>query len=799
MRPAQANVLEELIIQPGKADNVVRIRFNARIHLVRFAAADNSSAVQVYFEIVQGSEQELSVVESLRSKPLGSLPGINVSFPPQADVRQKRMLIKFTRRAEVVVRAGPDDRSLDVVFEDAGKKAVKDARRYVVRLMASPDKDALASRAVPARFADFDVFTSRQTVNGTVQHELYLGYLPTAKDAERLRQQLLARFPEATVVDLAGRKLATLGTVAEKPVAPPATEMTAAPALPGAIPEVEEQAVSLMKQGKAALEAGNSEQAVNLLNQLLFLPPNSQSQEGQELIGVARERNGELAKAKTEYELYLKLFPEGDGAVRVKKRLAELAAMPDAAARERDAAARPAAPPRLLKTVNGSLSQTYYGGQSRTQTAFNTPGTIDQSTISSIDQSLLVTNLDVSGRYRDAKADQRIVLRDTYNWSFLDESPSRNRLNALYYEYRGLDNSFSARVGRQSGYSGGLPNRFDGALLGYGFMPKLKFNVVAGVPVEFPEVESGRSFWGVSLDAENLGGRWSGNVFFIDQWVDGITDRRATGGEVRYFDDKRSLYSLVDYDISYDIVNIAMLQGTWQTAGQTTFSLLLDRRRAPTLTTNNALYYSGVTAMVPVPTTIEQLLASFSEDQIRSWALDATSVAKQGQFSVTTPLSGNWQLGADFGVTSIGALPQVTLDDGTVLDPSPATGNIYTYALRGIGTNLFSGRDLHVVSLSYTDAPEATPAFSGTQLAYNNTTFLGDKWVLEPSLKYYRQHTDPSTDLTRWTPGIRMSYRVRENFSLDGEYIYEHSTTTTPDSRDVAQTHYLSVGYRWDF
>lgn len=794
IQPATANVLEELLVQPGKSDNVVRIRFNARIHFVRYAAAENSSAVQVFFQIVEGKEQQLRVEESLRSRPLASLPGLAVSFPPQLDTQTKRLLIKFTRRAEVSIRPGPDDRSLDIVFEDAGKSAVKESNRYAVRLLASADKNALGSKVVPARFADFDLFTSQRTTNGKTQYELHLGYLPTAAAAEKMRRQLLNRFPDATVVDLASRKQKTLGAVAEKPAQ--AEAIPAAPAAAGAIPEVEEQAANLMKQASAALDSGNNEQAVSLFNQLLFLPPNTHSQEGQELIGLARERNGELAKAKTEYELYLKLFPEGDGAARVRQRLA---ALPQVVPGTRDVAARAAAATRVVKTVSGSLSQNYYGGQSRVQTAFSTPTTVDKSSISSVDQSLLVTNVDLSGRYRDARADQRIVLRNTHSHSFLDSNPSRNRLTSAYYDYKGLQNNFGARIGRQSGYSGGLPNRFDGALIGYGFMPKFKLNLAAGLPVEFPAIESDRKFWGISLDAESLAGRWSGNAFFVDQWVDDISDRRAAGGEIRYFDERRSLYTLVDYDVSYDIVNIAMLQGSWQTAGQTTFNLLLDRRRAPTLSTNNALYNSAVTAMTPTPVTIRQLLNTFSEDQVRALAQDATAVAYQAQFGVTTPLNATWQLGADLGVTNIGALPQVTLDDGTVINPSPATGNIYNYALRAIGTNLFSGRDIHVFSLSYTRASESTPAFDGIQAAYNNTTYLGDKWSLEPSLKYYRQKTDPSTDLTRLTPGIRISYRIKETLSLDAEYIYEHATTTSPGSEDISQTHYFSVGYRWDF
>lgn len=797
MQPALANVMEELQVQPGQADNIVRIKFNARIHFIRQAAAENGSAALVYFRIIEGSELQLKVEERLRARAAAALPGVTVSFSPQPGTQVKKLLIKFSKRTEATVKAGPDDRSLDIVFKDAGKTAVTDSRRYAVRLLSSPSKEALGSKAVPARFADFDVFTSQHTEDGKIVYELYLGYLPDAAAAGKLRSQLLSMFPDATVVDMVSRKQQTLGVVARKP-APAEAQPLPLPE-PAPIAEVEEQAASLMKQAKAALEAGNAEQAVNLLNQLLFLPPNAQSQEGQELIGVARERNGELAKAKAEYELYLKLFPESEAAPRIRERLAALNTQLQAAPGVPEAAPKRVAESKITKTFGGSLSQYYYGGQSQTQTAFSTPTTVDKSTISSVDQSALVTNIDLNGRYRDANADHRLVFRDTHTWSFLDSVPTRNRLTAAYYDYKGLQNHLNARLGRQSGYGSGLPNRFDGAVLGYGFMPNYKVNLAAGLPVEFPSLDSDRWFWGLSLDAENVAGRWSGNAFFLEQQVDGILDRRAIGGEVRYFDERRSLYSLVDYDISYDILNIAMLQGSWQTAGRTTFNLLLDRRRAPTLSTHNALYNSVVTAMVPVPTRIQQLLAVRTEDQIRALAEDATAIATQAQFGLTTPINPTWQLGADIGLTNIGALPQVTLDDGTVLNPSPATGNIMNYALRMIGTNLFSGRDINVFSLAYTDAPESTPSFSGVQLAYNNTTYLGDKWSLEPSIRYYHQQTDPSTELARWTPGVRMSYRIRESVSLDGEYIYEHATTESPGTQDISRTHYFSLGYRWDF
>ena len=121
---------------------------------------------------------------------------------------------------------------------------------------------------------------------------------------------------------------------------------------------------------------------------------------------------GELAKAKAEFELYLKLYPDAPGAARVRQRLATLTAMPEES---------PAATIRReAPSYWGSVSQYYYGGQSRTQTTttITTPATgattIDTARLSGTDQSQLITNVDLTARFRDATWDNRVVVRDSY-------------------------------------------------------------------------------------------------------------------------------------------------------------------------------------------------------------------------------------------------------------------------------------------------------------------------------------------------------------------------------------------------
>jgi len=95
----------------------------------------------------------------------------------------------------------------------------------------------------------------------------------------------------------------------------------------------------LLAQARAVMDKGDLEQAVGLFNQLLNLPPNVASQDGQELIGVARARLGDVTRARAEFELYLKLYPTGPGAQRVQRELERLGAGAPADRRVRRAAA----------------------------------------------------------------------------------------------------------------------------------------------------------------------------------------------------------------------------------------------------------------------------------------------------------------------------------------------------------------------------------------------------------------------------------------------------------------------------
>jgi hypothetical protein len=98
--------------------------------------------------------------------------------------------------------------------------------------------------------------------------------------------------------------------------------------------------------------------------------------------------------------------------------------------------------------------------------------------------------------------------------------------------------------------------RFDGVQAGYAFKPKWKLNAVAGVPTD-TLLDSRRTFYGVSIDAEQLTKEVSGSAFLVEQVIDGETDRRGVGADLRYFSGGFSASAQFDYDLILSAINVA--------------------------------------------------------------------------------------------------------------------------------------------------------------------------------------------------------------------------------------------------
>ncbi|HEY4038614.1 MAG TPA: hypothetical protein VGM15_07320, partial [Burkholderiaceae bacterium] len=594
--PALAAILDEPESVTEGSDAVVRVHFDVRVQYQRHVPTGTADLVEVYFQIIGANQVPAQGVEEQVSTPEhGRVPAVTISYPvqpqPSATAPVKKIIVRFSSKVTFRVRGGPTDQSIDIVFPGlagvappvSGAAGVVEKDRYAITLQTVPLDHQDQLRPVPGRFQDYTVFTTRGWRAGAAVVELDLGYFDTQAEADKVRQSALREFPEASVFDAIERKEQNLAKAAEgppasapapqAPPAPPPLPVVPAPApqvapMTEAAPpaaeapdtEIDKQARALLERARSALSSGKNDEAIGLLNQLLLLPPNKYSQEAQELIGVARERAGQSELARKEYELYLKLFPNGEGATRVRQRLASLAPPP---AQVSEATTAPTPPQGPKYGLTGSWAQYYYGGQTQVNTSFlNTPTTANQQTLTSTSQSALVSTLNLNGRYQEGSNDARLVLFDTNDKSFIGgAAPGTNRLDSAYIDYRNTSYGFTAKVGRQAGVTGGLIGRFDGAILGYDLSPQWRVNVTGGVPID-TIINSNQNFEGIFVEGQNLGQHWSGDAFLMNQMANGLTDRRAIGGDVRYFDEVRTFYTMLDYDINFNALNAVTVQGT---------------------------------------------------------------------------------------------------------------------------------------------------------------------------------------------------------------------------------------------
>ena len=568
-----------------------------------------------------------------------------------------------------------------------------------------------------------------------------------------------------------------------------------------ASPEVEnnKQGFALMTAGREALAAKNYPTAVETFNKLLMLPPNQYSQDAQEWVGVSRERAGQPAKAKVEYDLYLKLYTSGPGVQSVKQRLAKLGST--------ETIAKMDTPVRKLETrsfVQGSISSRYYTGQSNINSTYMFNGTTQTDTYSLTDQSALISTVDAVGRYMNETYDNRVVFRDISNQNFIANQSSRNRINAAYLEVKNRTEDYSGRLGRQSSNGGGVMGRFDGFSAGYGVNSLLRINANVGQLVDFTNLAQ-PIFYGISVDVGPL------SVYAINQTVEGILDRRAVGAEFRYFEGNKTAFAMVDYDVYFNVLNTAMVTGSYAFASGTTVNAMADFRKGPMISTRNAL--AGATV-----TSIADLMTAIGETQLKQLALDRTGSSSYSQLGVTQKLSPSWQMGADVrlfqtsAVAASGTSITCTTDPITLLQtctaPS-ATGYNNGYAASGvgktisgqlIGSNLFSSSDMTSFGVSLLSSDYIQSGQS--VFIYNRTNFDRDL-SLDTSWNFYNQTDNQGGTMMRNMPMVRVAYQAQQNLSLDADLGIDITTAKSSSSTLTQSTTttriFPSVGFRWNF
>lgn len=470
---------------------------------------------------------------------------------------------------------------------------------------------------------------------------LRVGFFRSIPEARAVRDALAVRFPDAWVTPVSGTEQATARrapaevqprVAVREPERRPAKGGTRS-SPPTAVVPTDPRVLAWMEAGREHLKAGRPTQAIPLFTKVSSVPGDSLAPEAKELLAVSRERNGQIAHAKAEYEEYLERYPEHEGADRVRQRYETLIS-----------AAKPARLPlparprtgRSRYALSGTVA-TYYLIDRRAVS-----GSRPRTTHSALDNDIFL-----NGRGRVDGFDLRTSLAGSFSADFLRGGSQQGRLQTAFVEVGERGGRWEAMIGRRAPGGGGIVQRYDGLGVRYGIPAGLGLAVTAGFPVEFGEplrLQTDKFFAGFAVDLEFARSLFV-EMFGVYYAAEGFIDRVGIGGEVRYFQDGISLSGLVDFDAYHRFLNVAFVSGSWQLSESTHVQGLVDHRASPLLRTENALIGEGLSHL-------KHLLLGRKE--IERLARDRTARSTFASLGINHRVGSGLFLSGDIGVSHFG-------------------------------------------------------------------------------------------------------------------------------------------------
>ncbi len=699
--------------------------------------------------------------------------------------------LSFVKNERFVIAQGVDPRGLRLRLVDRVHGRVRVAgpqtemvSNFAINLESQPKPFTSAEVDRAHQRLQAPVFVSETLVDGERWYRLRVGPIERRAEADRLLAAALAEYPRAwlAIGDDAVTSDANAPGVQGAPL-PPVERIGSDPALPP------EQLRRILADARTAMTARDYPKAITLLTQLQRQPEFPDRARAQELLGLARERSGQLAHAKAEYEEYLRRYPQGEAAERVAFRLRTLSAAEAKARTGRDANAEAQG-----WQLSGGFSQTFRYDDTRVTNgvppASTTPG---QPLAPDVTQdNALFTDLDLLARRRGETLDW--IGRFSGGYDYVQGAVGdAMRVSLASIELLDRPLGLLARFGRQASNNDGILGTFDGLYVSWQFRPSWAINAAVGFPVDLLTLspQTQQRFEMLALAYAPRGAHWDASVFATTEQSYGLHDREAVGLEGRYLAGHASLVSVIDYDVFYHSLNTASLLGTLQLPARWNLSFDAEHRNAPVLTTENALIGQPFTDL-------SQMQQVFTDQEIYQLARDRTAATSIYSLTATRPLGERFQFTALAAANETGATPA----SGGVA-ATPATGLLPNYQLQLYGTNLWSSSDFNIVTLTHgnteigrVDSVNLTSRFP-----------LGGAWRLAPRFTVERlsDATDGSTQ-TSYIPSALLDYqRGNKLLQLEvGGELGSREAFLTLANGQIVQTqkttrYYVSLSYRINF
>ncbi len=648
---------------------------------------------------------------------------------------------------------------------------------YAVNLDSS--QSPIAHEIVEAAAAGLQTqaYVSETDIDDEHWFRLRVGPFTTRKEAERVLTIAQAHYPRAWLA--VNDELTDLSPVEHAGVQSPEASGPTDPPLP----DVERAQV--LRAARAALGARQYREAVDLLNRLLRQPEFPARAEAQELLGLVRERAGQLAQAKAEYQEYLRRYPDGAAAVRTRGRLQALAA----ASLEPKSIGDSGAATNNRWALAGSASISYQYGKAQTSSGRTT------TTTSSVSSAQVYGNLLLRDRGNRYDFTARVDGGYAHNLRTDFGGGSQDRTTAAYAELSDRLFGLTARIGRQSLASQGVIGLFDGVFVGYQANSTFAVSAAAGLPAysSYSAVSSQRKFGTLTAEFDPFHQAWVFDAYFFDETNGGDTERRAIGLQTRYSAPGRTAVMLIDYDIAFQQLNSATLIGNTKIGQYWILSIDVDHRRSPLLELSNALIGQGATDLRALET-------GFTPSQIKQLALDRTSTSNTVVVSANRPLGERWQFMGDLSAIELSG----TRATGGVPD-TESTGLDKNASIQMAGSSLLQAGDLHIFSARF----DNSPTFRSTTLSWDARFRLHGAWRLGPRLSVEKLNDSMlGGKQMLYLPQLRGDWTSRFSvFDFTAGYqvqsqqaLQQQSLTGQPDAGTVQQRSlYLSATYRERF
>lgn len=811
--------LSRVSAQEEGACATVNIEFNAPVRYTSHFPDHGGRELRIGVQPLNFNRGSLSTgfaTESLRP-PSSAVAGIQRITYDVSDPAGPTLVLQFDHDANWDVKAGQSATSIVVTISgregcvpDGGAAAAAAGSNIILAVTPSvPDRLeasgnysinllSVRGKEIPAgeikqvdAFKQFAGYAYTAEENGTEWTRLRLGTFATRSDAETTLQGVVTEYPDAWIarIDRIERDRVYQAWLAAR---------SGAGAAPSALP-VNAEAEAQLKQLRDAITAGDNALAIRLAEQLLGQPESAATPEAQEMLGLARERNNQLAHAKAEYEIFLTRYPDHANASRVRARLASLLGE-EAPETVKPGVDDPQRPQTVQTTsgvkaeLSGSISMLYQrdesgflfedepvvGGPEVNPDPIEENRTNLNEILYGADVNLTVGNDRVEGLFRFSG-----VFRDDFRAGLQRDEGA---ISTLYLDVSDNEWNAAMRIGRQTRNTGGIFGRFDGGLLSFQPLDNLKLNVAAGFPVQSSrdlEVDTERQFVAGSLDFSLFPDMLDTTIYYVDQKNGGLVDRQAAGGEFRFFTPQFTAYGVYDYDVHYKQTNLALLNTSVRFSDYTSLSVAVDYRRSPMLTTLNAIF-GQIGVEDP-----NDLLTTYSEEEIYQLALDRSAHARSASVSFSQQLTETLQFNVDVIASNVSG----TKASGGV-EAQPSTGTEYYYSGQLVASDVFTPGAIVIAGYRYADLQMIEQHTGTFNVRYPITRDLR----LNTKLRLdQRDRIDGSSSELSARGSMALSYTMGRSTFFDVEIGGQFSDGSTSLMNTQERGIFGTIGIRQDF